>query len=121
MYKLALRGGSNKRLIKCYSSTVSSSGLFNTGFPNRTTRRYAFSTSSTNAKQVSSEEVRYKHPLSELVLDEIVALTPEWFQEDNVEWNGADGTFKLPFEINKESGVITTFYDLDAKIKQYQG
>ena len=63
----------------------------------------------------SNDEVKYKHPLSELVFDEIVTSKPEWFHKDKIEWNTSDGTFKLPFIINEENGLIATFYDLDTK------
>ena len=33
----------------------------------------------------SNDEVKYKHPLSELVFDEIVTSKPEWFHKDKIE------------------------------------
>ena len=63
----------------------------------------------------SLDEVQYKHPLSELIFDEIAVSKPEWFLKDKIEWNDADGTFDLPFEIKGENGLIKTFYDINTK------
>ena len=60
-------------------------------------------------------ETYYKHPLSELVLDVLYEKKPQWFDKDSVEWNGSDGTLKLPFSIDEQDGLIVTYYDLDTK------
>ena len=46
----------------------------------------------------SLDEVQYKHPLSELIFDEIVASKPEWFLKDKIEWNAHRiyGKIRLP-------------------------
>ena len=53
-----------------------------------------------------ASETYYKHPLSELVLDVLYENKPQWFDKDSVEWNGSDGTLKLPFSIDEQDGGL---------------
>ena len=83
---------------------------------NRSIRRFAYVSQIRQTRMFShASETYYKHPLSELVLDVLYENKPQWFDKDSVEWNGSDGTLKLPFSIDEQDGVIVTYYDLETK------
>ena len=46
-----------------------------------------------SGKAVDSEEFKYKHPLSEIVIDEIIKNSPEWLNEEDVSWSNL-GSFQ---------------------------